>query len=202
MMIFLRYEGFRSYLKLYPVTAVIIAINLIVYLLDAWFVVDHGLTEQGAMLVYPGSYYSEDELWRYVTSVFLHNGFDHLLFNCFAILVFAPPLERMMGSFRYAFFYLFAGIMGNAFTAMFAQEPTASVGASGAIYGIYGAFLYLALFKKALDEASRKTIYIILAFGVVYSVLIPTINLWGHLGGAVAGLFYIFWYDRILNTRR
>ncbi|MFB9326032.1 rhomboid family intramembrane serine protease [Paenibacillus aurantiacus] len=201
-MIFLRYEGFRSYLRLYPVTAVIIAINIIVYLLDTWFVSGHALTERGAMLVYPGSYYSEDELWRYVTSVFLHSGFDHLLFNSFAILVFAPPLERLMGSVRYAFFYLFAGIMGNAFTALFAQEPTLSVGASGAIYGVYGAFLYLALFKKALDEASKKTVYTILAFGVIYSVLIPNINLWAHLGGAVAGFFYIFWYDRILNTRK
>src|SRR5690625_192853 len=56
------------------------------------------------------------ELHTYVTSIFLHNGFRHLLFNSFSIFVFAPPLERMLGHIRYALLYLLSGIVGNILT--------------------------------------------------------------------------------------
>ena len=85
---------------------------------------------------------------------------------------------------------MIAGIAGNALSAVVhAGSVHASVGASGAIYGIFGAYLFLAVFRKfALDEATRKTIYATLIFGLIYSVLMPNINIWAHLGGAVAGL--------------
>ncbi|WP_183597294.1 rhomboid family intramembrane serine protease [Paenibacillus phyllosphaerae] len=200
-MIFLRYESFRSYLRLYPVTAIIIAINLAVFLYD-WISGSNTLLYHGAFIVDPPSDpYGLTEPWRYVTAVFLHAGFDHILFNMFAVLVFAPPLERMLGKARYAVFFLFCGVMGNAVSAMFADDVLISVGASGAIYGLYGAYLYLATMKKTLDEGSKKTVYSILAFGVIYSLLVPGINMWAHFGGAIAGFLYALWYDRMLLKR-
>ncbi|MFC4102745.1 rhomboid family intramembrane serine protease [Paenibacillus xanthanilyticus] len=202
-MIFLRYEGFRSYLKLYPITVAILAINIALFVYDFWLGGDHYFIQKGILLVDPfTNYFSFDEPWRYVTSIFLHGGFDHLLFNCFAILVFAPPLERILGKFNYAFFYLFAGLMGNAFTALLETDSISSLGASGAIYGVYGIYLYLALFKKAMDEGSRRTVYTILIFGIIASLLSPNTNLWAHLGGAVAGFGFGFLYDKVLNTRK
>ncbi|BBI34148.1 putative rhomboid protease YdcA [Cohnella abietis] len=174
---------------MYPVTTLILAINLIVFLAD--LLLDGRLTIEGVFYQHPDfSKYGLFEPWRYVTSIVLHAGWDHLLFNCFSILVFAPPLERLVGHFRYFILYLLAGIAGNALSAIVhAGSVYLSVGASGAIYGIFGAFLYLAVFRKAdLDEGSRKTIYSMLIFGLIYSLILPNINIWAHVGGAIAGL--------------
>ncbi|QJD83077.1 rhomboid family intramembrane serine protease [Cohnella herbarum] len=188
-MLFLRYENFRGYLRLYPITALILAVNLIMFLLDNWFL-DSRLTIWGLFYQEPVfNRYGMAEPYRYLSSIILHAGWEHLLFNCFSTLVFAPPLERMLGHLRYLLFYLVAGIGGNALSAIIhAGSEYASVGASGAIYGVFGAYLFLAVFRKAaLDEATRKTIYGTLVFGVIYSVLSPNINLWAHIGGALSG---------------
>ncbi|MCQ6558502.1 rhomboid family intramembrane serine protease [Paenibacillus mendelii] len=201
-MIFLRYESFRGYLRMFPVTSVIIAINLVVFFYDKW-IGGGALIERGAFFENPvDDPYGLKEPWRYVTSIFLHGGYEHLFFNLFAILVFAPPLERMLKSGRYALFYLLCGIAANAFSAVIHTDYLASVGASGAIYGVYGAYLYLATMKKTLDEASRKTVYTILVFGIIYSVVAQGINLWAHVGGGIAGFLFAYIYDRSLSARR
>ncbi|EXX87017.1 Rhomboid family protein [Paenibacillus darwinianus] len=188
-MIFLRYESFRSYVRLYPVTAVILAVNLLVFIAD-WLLPGQPLTIRGMFSQQPlVDRYGLAEPWRYVTSITLHAGWQHLLFNSFSILVFAPPLERVLGHVRYLLFYLLAGILGNAVSAVvYAGSVHLSVGASGAIYGVFGAYLFLAVFRKyAMDEASRKTIYMILIFGLIYSILSPNINIWAHIGGGISG---------------
>lgn len=205
-MIFLRYESFRSYLRLYPVTASLITLNIVYFIIvalsgdpnNSYHAVDYG-----AFVTYPGKDpYGMLEPWRYVTSIFMHSGLEHLLFNMFALLVFAPPLERLLGSLRYVFFYIVCGIAGNAMSALANQitnDPYAhvGVGASGAIYGIYGAFLFVSLFRKSmLDDSSRKTVYTILIFGVIYSVIVPKIDLWAHVGGALAGFLLYKLFDR------
>ncbi|WP_223069955.1 rhomboid family intramembrane serine protease, partial [Paenibacillus caui] len=145
-MIFIRYENFRSYLKYYPVTSLILAANLVMYII----LLLNGGSDDTSNLLHFGAVGSEppysEELWRYVVAIFLHHGFDHLLFNCFAILVFAPPLERLLGWWRYVLLYLGSGVLGNVLSmALYRNEmvETISVGASGAIYGVYGAFLYI-----------------------------------------------------------
>jgi len=187
---------------MYPVTSVLIALNVLIFGYGALFA-GESLLNKGSFIVIPGyDPYGTVEPWRYVTSMFLHGGLEHLLFNMFALLVFAPPLEYMLGSVRYAVFYLLCGILANLFSAFMVTERMYSVGASGAIYGVYGAYLYLALMKKALDDGSRKTIYTILIFGVVYSVLVPQVNLWAHVGGALAGFVLGYIYDRVLVAKR
>jgi rhomboid protease GluP len=187
--IFLRNESFRSYIRLYPITALILSANLIVFLSDT-LIFNHQITIWGMFYQEPVTDpYGMSEPWRYMSSIVLHAGWDHLLFNCFSTLVFAPPLERLLGHFRYLIFYLIAGVVGNALTAVVhAGSEYASVGASGAIYGIFGAFLFIAVFQKAaLDEATRKTIYSMMIIGLIYSLLMPNINIWAHIGGSTAG---------------
>lgn len=184
-MIFIRYESFRKYLRFYPVTSIILFINIVMFLLMTF---DGGSTNGNTLLQYGALYSPLNEHWRYLTSIFLHSGFDHLLFNCFALFVFAPPLERLFGHWRYAAFYVITGVLANLFSVAVSSEPVLSVGASGAIYGLYGAYLFIALFQRnMLDPSSRQTIYTLLVIGVVYSVIAPNINLMAHLGGLVAG---------------
>jgi LmbE family N-acetylglucosaminyl deacetylase len=120
--------------------------------------------------------------------MFLHIGITHLLFNNFALLVFAPPLERMMGSVRYLIFYLVSGIAGNAASQWLHPGTYVGAGASGAIYGIFAAFLFVGLFtRNRLDSQSKQTIIYTLVSGLIFSVAIPNVDLYAHAGGFVGG---------------
>lgn len=201
-MIFLRYESFRSYLRFYPGTAALIAINLIVFIASQVY---SDLYKYGMFITIPGfDAYGLTEPWRYVSSQFLHADFGHLFYNMFALLVFAPPLEYLMKTARYIPFYLLCGIGANLLSAWVNVLENdlyhAAVGASGAIYGVYGAYLFIALMRKSmLDSSSRTTVYIILAFGVIHSFLTEGVDLWGHIGGALAGMLL---YGLLDNLRR
>ncbi|MFM9277931.1 rhomboid family intramembrane serine protease [Paenibacillus jiagnxiensis] len=203
-MIFLRYESWNNYIRYYPVTCLILLANLVMaglVLLNGGFNTNT-LVELGAQLNM-GIY--DTQYWRYVTSIFLHGGFSHLFFNSFAILVFAPPLERLLGSVRYLVLYLCAGVVGNIisdayFTSI--SQITVSIGASGAIYGIYGAFLYIALFQRnMMDEASRKTLYSLLILGVIFSLAVANINWMAHFGGLISGFFIYGLMIRLFKRR-
>lgn len=193
VMIFLRYENWKGYIKYYPITTVLLAANVIMFMV----LVFNGGSENLYTLLKFGALANipplNEEVWRLFASMFLHSGFDHLFFNCFALLVFAPPLERLLGWWKYAFLYVASGFIGNLITQGYynnLSSPTYAVGASGAIYGVYGAFLYIAIFQRnKMDEASRKVMYTILGFGIIFSLGVANINLVAHFGGLIAGFF-------------
>ncbi|SFS45959.1 Membrane associated serine protease, rhomboid family [Paenibacillus sp. 453mf] len=204
-MIFLRYENWKGYLRYYPITSILLAANIIMYVV---LLIDGGpntaltLMKYGALTNIPPW---NEEVWRLFASMFLHSGFSHLLFNCFALLVFAPPLERLLGFWRYAILYIGSGLVGNIISQAYYNNltnPTLSIGASGAIYGVYGAFLYIVLFQRHLmDDASRKTIYTILGFGIIFSLGVANINMAAHLGGLIGGFFLYGLIIRLLKRR-
>ncbi|MFH5186245.1 rhomboid family intramembrane serine protease [Paenibacillus sp. TAB 01] len=145
---FLRTESLKQYVRLYPVTTVLICIHLVVLGLMEWTGSSEDsrtLLRFGALFDLPGMV---PEWWRYITAMFVHIGFAHLFFNSFTLYVFAPPLERMLGVWRYALLYLLCGIAGNLASAWFHSDYFISAGASGAIYGVYAAYLFLAIFRK------------------------------------------------------
>lgn len=203
-MIFIRYENWRNYLRYYPVTSLLLLINLVMFVLT---VIDGGsrnpltLLKYGALSDLPQFV---DQSWRYFTAMFLHNGFDHLLFNSFALLVFVPPLERIIGSWKFAILYLLSGLIGNIIGLGYYERAEGYhflVGASGAIYGAYGAYLYIALFQRHLiDESSRKTLFILLIMGLVLSFT-PGISLVAHIGGLVGGFFLYGLMIRLFKHR-
>jgi rhomboid protease GluP len=150
----------------------------------------------------------KSELWRYAAAMFLHNGFAHLFFNCFALLVFAPPLERLMGWWRYALLYLAGGFLANLLGVAVSgrgvvEIGVVSVGASGAIYAIYGAFLYIAVLQRTMmDEGSRKTLYGLLVMGIIMSFATPNVDYTAHIGGLVAGFFIYGLMIRVFKRNR
>lgn len=204
-MIFIRMESFRDYLRRYPVTSVLVALNAIVFLMILAF--GDALYTRGVFLTHSQiDPFDLTEPWRYVTSMFLHANFGHLFSNMIGLVIFAPPLEYLLKSKRYAVFYLLCGIGGNLVSAAMHWAGDgglhAAVGASGAIYGVYGAFLFIALQRRnLLDPASLKTVYIILGFGIVHSYLAAGIDLWGHIGGLIAGYLLYSAMDTIKKKR-
>ncbi len=203
---FLRYESFREYIRYYPVNTTILVLCVAVHVGFAVAAVVYDVPADILKRLFGGfvKIPSEGvipEYWRYVSSAFMHADFGHLLFNGFAIFVFAPPLERALGRFRYAVLFLFSAVMGNIFTNFYADNVF-SLGASGAVYGIFGAYVYYMLFRrKALDPQSKKTIQTILIIGIVYSVVVREINFYAHLGGFVGGLILNALYTRFLQGR-
>lgn len=188
---FYRNEDWRTYLRRYPLTSLFIFLNVILFLL---MTISDGSTNPNTLVQF-GAYYKpliwEGEIYRLVAPIFLHIGWEHLLFNCFAILVFAPGLEVMLGKIRYLILYLGSGVAGFILTFFFSSAMLAA-GASGAIFGVYGMFAYLTKYRRDLmDYYSRQTIIPILVLGVVLTFL-PGISITGHLGGLAAGFLLGF----------
>ena len=113
----------------------------------------------------------EFQIWRFVSSIFLHGGVVHLLYNLFALLLFGFILERKLGSIRFLLVFFASGILANIIAVNFYPS---SLGASGAIYGILGCLAVIA------------PMMIVWAFGLLMPMFIAAI-LW-VLGG-VLGVF-------------
>ncbi|MNI83398.1 Rhomboid protease GluP [compost metagenome] len=93
----------------------------------------------------------------------------------------------MLGKWRYALFYVIAGIIGNVTSFLF-HDKFIGAGASGAIYGIYAAYLFLAIFRKdIMDQQMKQTIITIIVVGIIYSFITPQVDIYGHLGGFFGG---------------
>lgn len=128
-------------------------------------------------------------LWRLFTSCFLHIGVIHLVLNMYALITIGPILEPLVGSVRFLLFYLLTGIAGSA-TSFFWYESTVSAGASGAIFGMYGLFLFL-LQAKLVEDANRKNLLVSVLIFIAYNLFFGLkggVDNAAHLGGLASGL--------------
>src|SRR5699024_10326244 len=140
----------KEFMRFYPVVSTIIIINIVL-----WIIIDLLHLQIGQLIYTWGIGHnisvSHGQYWRLITTIFLHANLAHVLFNSFALVLFAPALEQMLGKFRFIFFYLLTGIIGNIGT--FIIDPLSIVphlGASGAIYGLFGVYIFMVFFRKHL----------------------------------------------------
>jgi len=121
--------------------------------------------------------------WRLLTAAFLHTGLLHIALNMVVLAVLGPPLEQLLGWRRFVPLYLLSAVGGSV--AVFALQGAgqSALGASGAIYGLFGAY-YLIARRLRLDTSS---IVGTIAINLVLSVVIPGISLVGHVGGLLTG---------------
>src|SRR5690606_3233599 len=133
------------------ITDALVAANVAVFVLMVVSGVS-ALSPTGQELLGWGANYAPltlaGEWWRLFSSVFVHAGLIHLGFNTYALLLAGRMVERVYGHAGYLLLYLFAGLTGSAASAIFSGGP--SVGASGAIFGIFGALLAFLLRRRAL----------------------------------------------------
>lgn len=192
--IFVR-QLYHRYPKVY-VTPAIVVINCVVFLfllangagimgnnIDAY--IEHGanfgpLTKQG-------------EWWRLLSANFLHFGIIHLAFNMWALWQAGRLTERLYGHINFATIYLYAGLLGSLGSLYWNDDSVVSAGASGAVFGVFGALLaYLITQKHSIPyellKQLRNSTLFFTGFSLFYGFSVPGIDNAAHLGGLASGV--------------
>jgi rhomboid protease GluP len=175
----------KTLLKPTPTTFLVIA-NLLVYVYTS--VVGGSFIETGDRALYQWGqfnlYVMNGWYWQLLTSIFVHVDIIHLSLNMFFLLIFGFRAEELFSPEEYFFVYFLSGLSGNLLTLLLMDPFTRSAGASGAIFGIFGAcVIYL-----------RKTFGQSIVGALLYSFLLlimstgSNVNIFAHLGGLAAGL--------------
>ena len=185
--------SYGSYTAL--VSWAIVAANILVFAMDGILSgsgspINGGsgpLSQAGAVY---GPAVADGEWWRLITAAFLHLGALHILFNMYALWLFGPIMEQMYGHVEFAVIYVLCALGGNVLTILAAPDQPA-LGASGAIFGLFGlAFVvsrrrHLLLGPEARAMLSRVGTLLVLNVIITFSV--PNISWTGHLGGLAVG---------------
>ncbi len=172
------------------VTMTIIGICVVVFLLQQAV---PGLTDQIAFR--PDE--AADEPWRFLTSGFAHGGLLHIAFNMYALWIMGQYLEPLLGRARFAALFLLSAFGGSVGYLLLAAPPTplqdaigqcgawctGAVGASGAVFGLFAAFLVL---QRRLGR-SAAGMYVVIGINAVLGFVVPNIAWQAHLGGLVTG---------------
>ena len=175
-----------------PCTVILVAINVVVFLLLSL----KGMTEDGMFLLQHGAMYvpyitEKWEYYRIFTSMFLHFGFDHLLNNMVVLAAVGWNLEYELGGLKFLILYLLSGLGGNVLSAWWdirMGEYAISAGASGAIFGVIGALLYVAIRNKGrIGDISGRGILFMIALSLYYGFSSGGVDNMAHIGGLAAG---------------
>lgn len=182
--------AFRSGTDAPVVTWTIIALCIVIYIAQ---LVSRGAVGD-ALFYHP--LLTETQPWRMITSLFAHSesSFLHIIFNMYSLLVIGPLLERAVGHLRFLALYLLSGLGGSI--AVLLIDPRIGVlGASGAIFGLLGAFFII---NRHLG-GNNLQLLIVIGLNLVIGFVIPNIAWQAHIGGLITGGIVALVY---LRTRR
>jgi membrane associated rhomboid family serine protease len=132
------------------------------------------------------------EWWRVMTSTFLHGGIVHIGMNMYVLQDVGRGVERMYGTSKFVVIYLLAGL-GGSIMSLFFNPEIISVGASGAVFGCFGAFLMIirghaASFEKGYLQAITRSLVFLLAFNLIWGFTHKGIDNSAHIGGFITGV--------------
>jgi membrane associated rhomboid family serine protease len=164
------------------VTYALIGINVAVFIVQ----MASGSLEKQLALWPPAV--ADGQLYRLVTAAFLHYGATHLLLNMWALYVVGPPLEICLGRLRFGALYALSGLGGSVLVYLLAPLNTATAGASGAIFGLFGATFVVAK-RLTLDV---RWVVAVIVINLVFTFVVPAVSSqqisWqAHVGGLVTG---------------
>jgi membrane associated rhomboid family serine protease len=170
-----------------PATMVLIAVNVIVYVITASQ--GGGINLPGGELfskwALQGNAVSDGDWWRLVTAMFLHGSILHLLFNMLALYWLGTIIEQSLGTSRFLLVYFVSGLAGSAGALWFSSQFAVTVGASGAIFGLIGALLILEYLATG-SLMGQAMVLILVNLALTFAV--PGISIGGHLGGLAGGI--------------
>ena len=176
--------------KYMMLTNILIAINLLVFLISAWiskniFNIDiYTLIIMGAKV---DSLIDKGQVWRLITCAFLHGGLIHIFFNMYALKILGPEIEYVYGKIKYLVIYLLSAIAASIFSYIFGPQSV-SVGASGAIFGLFGAMLIFGIkHRKQMGKAYMMNILQVIFVNVIIGISSSNIDNAAHFGGLIVG---------------
>jgi rhomboid protease GluP len=180
-----------------PGTLMIIAANTIVFLAMCAVSGGQAFLNPSSKLLYDwGADYGPatlaGEYWRIITSTFLHGGAMHIGMNMYVLSDVGRGVERLYGTSKFLVIYLLAGI-GGSVVSLFFNPEIISVGASGAVFGCFGAFLMIIRghsksFDKAYLQSITRSLIFLLAFNLIWGFSRKGIDNYAHIGGFFAGV--------------
>ncbi|AFM19782.1 putative membrane protein [Mycolicibacterium chubuense NBB4] len=164
------------------VTYALIGLNVLMFVLQSL-----SPDVERALVLWPPAVAGGD-LYRLLTAAFLHYGFTHILFNMWALYVVGAPLEAALGRLRYGALYLLSALGGSVLAYLLSPLNSATAGASGAVFGLFGA-LFVVGRKLNMDV---RGVVVIIVLNLAFTFIIPLVSSqnisWqGHIGGLVTG---------------
>lgn len=175
-----------------PCTILIIAINVAVFLALSFF----GMTEDAEFMLGHGAMYvpnliEQQEYYRFLTSMFLHFGVQHLTNNMLLLGIMGWQLELEVGSVKFLILYLLSGIGGTALSvweSLRVEQFAVSAGASGAIFGMIGALLFIAIRNKGkLGRLTPKRLLFMILLSLYFGFTSTGVDNMAHIGGLITG---------------
>ncbi|WP_053956187.1 rhomboid family intramembrane serine protease [Inediibacterium massiliense] len=169
----------------------IIGINIIYFI----YMSLHGGTQNIYNLIEFGAQYNPliaaGQYYRLFTNMFIHIGIVHLIFNNYALYSLGKDVESIYGSFKFLILYVFSGLIGSLLSFVF--SVSVSAGASGAIFGLMGAYIYFGIHRPfVFSSRYGMNLITMLILNIVFGLSNPTINNFAHLGGFIGGLLTSF----------
>ncbi len=130
------------------------------------------------------------EWWRFVTAMFLHAGLWHVAVNCYSLFLLGNLIETSMGRIRFIAIYFVSGFLGSVASYWFSEPTIVGVGASGAVFGLLGAFVAYNWRRRELAMAAQnlRWVWTILVLNLVFAFIVPNIDHFAHMGGFVGGI--------------
>lgn len=175
------------------VTYILIGINVLLFL--SMYLFGDGSTSVLTLINFGANYaplIKAGEYYRLITSGFLHIGLIHLFFNMYALYAVGSQLENFIGKIKYIIVYIVSLIAGNIMSMLF-SSGSVSAGASGAIFGLFGALLYFGYhYRVYLGNMITSGIIPTLIFNFFLGFVLNGIDIASHIGGLVAGLLTLW----------
>ena len=189
-------------------TVVLIVINIAVFFILTLF----GDTEDAVFMLQHGAMYEPyivegHEYYRMFTCLFLHFGITHLLNNMVLLGALGWNLELEIGKVRFVIIYFAGGMIGNIVSLFYdltLEQPAVSAGASGAIFGLMGALLYVVIANRGrLGRLSGRGMLVMVVLSLYFGLTSTGVDNFAHIGGLVSGfLLAVLLYRRKHNNRQ
>ena len=179
----------------YKITYSIIALNAVVYLFSTFLsgsIVDMNMQ----VLVNMGALYGpltvlKGEWWRLFSAMFLHGGMTHILMNMVSLYIIGRGMEMYFNAKSYLSIYLFSGLLGGL-ASLYMHPQSVGIGASGAIFGIFGALAgFFIAHRKHIGEQAKafmKEFTVIIVINLVIGFSIPAVDVSAHVAGLIVGV--------------
>lgn len=202
-------ENIRKKVNL-TITNIIIAINILVYVFCA--VKAANIVDIPALVLYHFGANCKfgvilyHQYYRLFTCMFLHAGIIHLACNMYSLYFMGNLIEKIYGKIQFLIIYIISGIGCSILSLAFADSIiTVSVGASGAIFGLFGAFLFFAIKERnRLQKSVINNIAFVIIINLVLGASSASIDNYGHIGGLITGILLsiIIYYINLNRLKR